>query len=196
MVMILSIAALLAGCGSLNPTAIFHGGGGALSVESLSNEAVSMRGGFQTGLYSFDGDEHITVLLYDGPIDNPTQAVTIRLLWRPQAGKTPIDPTATNATVHYVILGGEAGQAVGVYAGAGFLYPGSALGRDTMSAELWDASIKLTDSNAAFNDLLGNAKVEGGFRARRDDVGVEQAIRHLNMIIRDRLGRPRMVMAR
>jgi hypothetical protein len=190
---LLSITALLFGCGSLNPTAIMHSGGGALSVESLSNEAVSMRGGFETGLYSFDGKEHITVLLYDGPIDNPTQAVTIRMLWRPQAGRTPIDPTATNATVHYIILGGEA---VGVYAGAGFLYPGSELGGDSLSAELWDASIRLSDSNASFNDLLGNAMVQGGFRARRDDVAVEQAIRHLNMVIHSRLGYPRMVMAR
>jgi hypothetical protein len=38
--------------------------------------------------------------------------------------------------------------------------------------------------------------VQGGFRARRDDVAVEQAIRHLNMVIHSRLGYPRMVMAR
>lgn len=168
-------------------------GGGDISVASQNKRNTTLASGFSSGIYRFDSQDQMTVLLFDGPIEKPTQVCTIRLFWKPHAGKTPIDQTATNATIHYVIFAGDNRDHVGVYSGAGFVYLKSKPGVSGLRASVWEANLRLTDRNDSFNDLLGPSLLEGGFTALRDDVGVDRAMRAINSQLREQLGYPRMV---
>ena len=170
-------------------------GGGDISIASQNKRDVTLASGFSSGIYRFDSSDHATILLFDGPIENPAQVCTIQLFWQPHAGKTPIDETATNATIHYIIFAGDKRDHVGIYSGAGFVYVKSKPGSDGMRASVWEANLRLTDRNQDFNDLLGPSILQGGFTAVRDDMGVERAMRRLNRQLREQLGYPRMVEA-
>lgn len=183
------LAIALAGCGLLQG----GDGGGSLSVRSRDDQGVVLKGGFQSGYYRFDGDNAATIILFDGPADDPVQAVTMRLMWRPRAGHTPIEPTATNVTMHYVIFAPGASREVGIYSGAGYLYPKSKLGSSRFTASLWDASLRLQDASERFEDLLGQAVIKGSFTVRRDDAAMERLRHRVNLMIRERLGYPRLV---
>lgn len=183
----------LAAIGLLFVVGCASDGGGELSLRSNDDSGRVLKSGFESGLYRFDDKDHLTILLFDGPIEAPTQAVTIRLFWTPQAGKTPVDATATNATINYVIFTGDGGARTGIYTGAGFVYPKNAAGGDQLEAGVWDATLLLRDSTTGFNDLLGQAVLRGGFNARRDDAAVNSALRKLNVLVHQRLGYPRMV---
>ncbi len=167
--------------------------GGRLHIESQLDQGTILSGGFETGLYRFDGPNEVTVLLFDGPPEAPSQAMAIRMLWQPRAGRTPIDPSATNATVHYVIMS-DTGQ-MGVYGGAGYLFTHSTPGSATFSAGLWQANLSLSDQSEGFSDLLGQAIIQGSFTARRDDMATTQALRRLHQLVQQNLGYPRMVRA-
>ncbi len=171
------------------------GSGGALTIRSQDPAGAKLSGGFERGLYSFDDKNNLTVVLFDGPEENPRQAVTIRLLWTPRAGRTPIDPNATNATIHYVIFTGQDGAEVGVYQGAGYLFPRNKPGSGRLDAGLWDANLRLADRSDRFNDLLGQASIKGGFQAKRDELALNRTVRQLNVMIGQRLGYPRLVCA-
>lgn len=168
-------------------------GGGEITVTGQALERTSLRGSFTQGIYRFEDDNHATLLLVEGPIENPTQAVTIRFLWSPYPGSTPIDETATNATIQYVIFTGDGNQLAGIYTGAGFAYPSDYLGEDSIDVGVWEANLRLTDSTRGFQDLLGQALLRGSIRVHRDDTGVSSGIRTLNVLLRDRLGYPRVI---
>ncbi len=171
--------------------------GGELAVASQNEDGAALTGGFESGLYALGPDNNtLTVLLYDGPLDNPTQAVTLRMFWEPRAGKTPIDATATNATIHYVIFSQQSGDEateVGVYSGAGFFFPDSDPGDAQLNGGVWDANLVLLDQTEKFTDLLGQASLRGKLAAKRDDLATDRAIRRLNRVLRQRLGYPRLV---
>ncbi len=175
----------LAGCA--------HDSGGSLTLTSRTQTNMVVMGGFQSSLYSIDDRGRVTVLLFDGPVEQPAQAVTIRVFWKPRAGRTPVDPTATNATIHYTIFTGDRNQEVGVYSGAGFVYPIGKLGQSVLNAEVWQASLRLTDRSALFADLLGSATLEGYFTAKRDDPAVRRLLRQIHTMVTQRVGYPRYV---
>ena len=174
---------LAAGCA--NP------GGGRLSVRSLHEPVRILPGRFDTGFYRYDDRNQMTVVLFDGPPEAPRQAVTMRIFWNPRAGRTPIDRTATNATIHYVIFAGEE-KRTGVYSGAGFVFPQN-VGEERLTAGVWEANLRLRDASPGFEDLLGQALVEGEVRARLDEFAVEESLRRLNVLTRERLGYPSLV---
>ncbi len=184
-------AFLLSGCAG----AWLAGEGGRLRIESQAEPGTSLSGGFDTGLYRYDSPNELTVLLFDGPAESPTQAVSIRMHWRPRAGGTPIDPNATNATIHYIILAGAEGAEAGVYSGAGYVYPRVKPGRKRFVAGLWQANLRLDVATDGFKDLLGQALLKGSFTARRDDLETGQMLRRLNGLLHQKLGYPRLVMA-
>ncbi|MEX0776740.1 MAG: hypothetical protein WD042_13640 [Phycisphaeraceae bacterium] len=170
-------------------------GGGNLALSSQFEQGVTLESNFESGTYRFDDRNHVTVVLVDGPMENPRQAVTLRMFWEPRAGRTPIDQDATNATIHYVIFAGEGDREAGVYSGAGFVYPKDKPGGAGLSAGVWQASLIMTDRSEMFDDLLGQAKLKGTFTARRDDLATSQMIDHLNRLITQRLQYPRVVQA-
>lgn len=199
--MLILFSVVLIGCAS--PT-FLTGPGGKLTITSRVDEKVKVRTGFETGVYSLDDRNQLTMVLFDGDPKQPRAAMTVRILWRPRAARTPIAPTATNATVHYIVFrdqpveGGQDDAAApiaqaAVYSGAGFVYPYSKLGKKNMRIGVWDASLRLHDATAGFIDELGAAEVKGRFTVRRDDQAIHQLLHGLNVEIRQRLGYPRLV---
>lgn len=150
-------------------------------------------------IYRYEDDNSVTVLLLSGPRDQPDHIATLRMFWKPRAGSTPIDRTATNALVRYFEFRApaedrdEPGDTVGVYAGAGFmrLHDDPTLGRVT--GTLWDADLRLTDRSETFADRLGRAVLSGSFTADRDDAAVTTMLRDLNQRLEQGLGYPRLV---
>ncbi len=194
MQMVVTLLALMltGGCGAWT---IGEGsGGGQLSIASQSSPGTKLAGGFSRGWCSYNGKDSLTILLIDGPEDDPSQVVTVRMFWEPSPGNTPIDPTATNATIHYVIFTGQDKNQVGIYSGAGFVFPTSDPGDATLEAGVWQANLTMADRSAGFNDLLGQAMLRGDFTATNDSVAVEQAMRRINVKIQQRLGYPRQVL--
>jgi len=171
---------------------MFGGSGGELNVKSISDKNVTLRGGFESGIYTIADQNTATIILYDGPADNPSQAVTIRMFWNPHAGRTPIDPTATNATIQYVIFG-DGGKEIGIYSGAGYLYPNTTVGSDLFTGSVWQSTLRIADKTDGFDDTIGLARLEGKFTVNRDDINLTTALHALNRQVRDRLGRARVV---
>lgn len=186
-----AVAAMLSGCG--RPRLGFDRGGGQLQITSHLDQRAALRGGFQTGMYRLDGANKLTMLLLDGPPESPSQAVTIRMLWQPRAGHTPVQETATNATVHYVIFTGEADTQVGIYSGAGYFYPQSALDGSPMRGAIWQATLQLDVSSEGFRDLLGSAILKGNVKAQRDDLRTSRTLRRIHERVHATLGYPRQV---
>ncbi len=171
---------------------MFGGTGGELNVKSITGDEVTLRGGFEHGIYTVIDGNTATIILYDGPAENPSQAVTIRMFWNPQSGRTPIDPSATNATIQYVIFGDD-GKQMGIYSGAGFFYPNTELGSDRLNGSVWQSSLRISDKTDGFTDTIGQARMEGKISVDRDDLGIDAAIHRLNVQVRERLGRTRLV---
>ena len=193
LILALVLTATTTGCG--RPWLNLGRGGGTLQVTSNVDEATAvLRGNFQTGLYRLDSSNQVTVVLIDGPVESPDQAVTIRMLWPPHAGRTPVEETATNATVHYVIFPATPAEQVGIYSGAGYLFPSGDPGGSRMQADLWQATLKLDVATDGFRDLLGSATLEGRVKARRDDTGTSRTLRRIQQYLHQMLGYPRQVM--
>jgi len=176
-----------------NPFSALGGEGGSLTVRSFNDTDDATRGSFQTGIYTTADQNSATMILFDGPAENPKAAVTIRMFWNPHAGRTPIDATATNATVQYVIFD-EAGKEIAIYSGAGYFYPNNTVGSDSFTGSLWQSSLRIADKSEGFEDKIGQARIDGKFTVTRDDLAVNPALHQLNVQIKERLGRTRMVM--
>ncbi len=179
---------------------------GDLHIQSRANPQDIAIGGFDTGIYSLDGPSVLTVLLTEGPRDNLKRALIVRMFWKPKAASTPLDETATNATVQYIVFqsgsgelsdpaSGTAKKQVGIYSGGGFLYPENETGGAVLQANIWQATMSLADKSGDFQDTLGPSILRGRFNAKRDDEGIIDAVRRVNIAVSESLGVPRFVRA-
>jgi hypothetical protein len=181
-------AALLALAGGCTDT-----GRAELSLRSVADQQVQLAGRFQTGIYGFDDINHGTLILLDGPAENPAQVLIVRTLWTPRPAYTPIASTATNAQFTYVIFAGAPAREAGIYTGYGFLFPSNTLGDSTFSASIWDSTMELSDASPRFVDPLGRAILTGDMRARRDDLRTRQLLRRISVMVSGRLQYRRVV---
>ncbi|MEO0511394.1 MAG: hypothetical protein AAF108_00650 [Planctomycetota bacterium] len=94
------------------------------------------------------------------------QLTHIYMFVRPYAGRTPIDPTAANATIRHAVL---AGDESGVYVGGGFVLPSTRAASEEFRADLRGASLSLGEATPGFKDLLGSLTMNAEFRAIRDE---------------------------
>jgi hypothetical protein len=178
---------LLTGCGMI-------GTPGSLTVAGQAEQRVKLTGSFDRAFYGHDSKDNLTIILLDGPVAAPRQAAVIRMFWMPQAGATPISADATNANVHYCIFAGDnKPREVGVYTGAGFLYPKTQPGQKNFEAALWQASLQLSDRSDRFRDLLGQSILKGEVTAQRSETRVSELLHQLNVEVNKSLGYPRMV---
>lgn len=182
-----------AGCGSS-----LWSSQSALAVVSQDDTSLRLQGDFNSAYYVFDSDESVTIILIEGPEDSPTQAASIRLMWSPRAGLTPVNPDATNATIQYIVFANRRTsegffREVGVYSGAGFLFLDSTPGDSSLTASLWQADLLLADRSDRFKDLLGQSTLRGSFTAERNSAKVQALLKDLNRRVSDRLGYPRLV---
>ena len=124
---------------------------------------------FQNCAYRIDagGDIHIV-----GRHDTQAESgrVTMRqnlhvdIYWKPYPGRTPVDPTMTDALVRYVVATPEG---VATYAGTGFVFPKTTPGR-TIEVDLESARLRLETTTGSLGDVLGETHVTGKLAAKHD----------------------------
>lgn len=187
-----AIAMTTAACSAWPRLPVTDEPGALLEISSQFSPETTVANSFDTCLYRFDTDNHFTVLLINGSIEAPIQAITLRLRWRPIAAKTPITPNATNMMMRYMVFDDEQNQ-VGVYTGAGYLYLDSDPGADRLALRIWQATLRLADHSSTFSDKLIEAQFHGQIIARRDDEQVTSTLLQLNVLVTKRLGYPRFV---
>ncbi|MBL8745493.1 MAG: hypothetical protein JNK58_03960 [Phycisphaerae bacterium] len=144
---------------------------------SIRSDTAIIQPTVRTAVYRFVDQNTADVYLSDFPpntiVDRltaiegePGTIVHIHVFLAPQAGKTPIDFTASNAALKCIVL---SGRSMGVYGGGGFVLPASTLGDISFGARVREATVRLVSSREGFADRLGNGWVEGNIEARRDD---------------------------
>ena len=132
---------------------------------------------FTHAYYAWEGKQNIVLVMVDGTDEAPTSATTIRVLWRPEAGSTPIDENASNASMH--VMRFQSGHTE-VWSGAGFVYFTGTPGKTDLSAECWGADVVLQDASANVADSLGPARAEGSCVATYNPDKVAQLLRALS----------------
>lgn len=119
------------------------------------------------------------------PAELTGRIVRISMVLRPKAGATPIDATAANTTIQYLIL---SRGAVGLYSGGGFLNPGKPLGRwgsSTIAGDIRGGALRLTAASARFDDRLGPATVDARFQALADEALARRGVEKFDAIVSD-----------
>lgn len=104
--------------------------------------------------------------LESGVPGSPAHVVHMHVFLEPKAGRTPIDFTASNATITYMVL---TGSSRGVYGGGGFLLPADDIGDREYAGRIRQATLRLIESDPGFADRLGLPELQGRVVARRDD---------------------------
>jgi hypothetical protein len=152
---------------------------------------------FRSAVFAHDPRAETSFWLSDVPVEDllegrvgEGQIVHIELLWVPKAGATPMDSSATNASIRYVVI---AGGEVGVYVGAGFAEPLGPLDRSRVAISVQDASLRLAEATAGFRDVLGPAKLSGRFASRRDPEQARRLFVSVSQFVTDALGESRYV---
>lgn len=92
--------------------------------------------------------------------------VHIHLFLDPKPGKTPIEPTAANASIRYAIISN--GQ-IGIYDGAGFMLPGQKPGKGSIDGAFKAAPLRLSRATEGFSDPLTPARLDLSFDAKLDE---------------------------
>lgn len=184
---LLGLSLLAGGCGTMVPQ------GGSLETTSHMDQGVQIESRFTQAIYRHEGDNHLTVVLLDGDEANLTQAAILRMQWKPRAGRTPLDENAFNVTVQYLIFSGPQQREIGIYSGAGYLFPSDDPGDPWLNGELLQATVLLTDRSSGFADLLGQANMQGGFSARLDPQATEAWVTRLTQMASAKLAYPRLV---
>ncbi len=148
-------------------------------------------GGFSQGIYRLEDRNHLTILLYEGQLENPARLVTIRMLWKPRAGSTPVDRTATNATIHYIDF--SKGPA-GIFSGAGFMLPSDPpAGLGDLKIQVTQSTLRLADHADGYPTDPHRASLSGRATVARDDEGLMRAMHRVEQRVLERLGYPRLV---
>jgi hypothetical protein len=170
---------------------------GSLRAESLGDDPVVLNARYVAAVYARDDDDTISFFLSEVPVEDlldgditDGQVMHLELLWRPKAGSTPMDSSATNASIRHVIMvDGE----LGLYGGAGFALPQGQPGKDRMRISLRDATLRLLESTDGFADPLTPARMTGSFTAIHDPQLVRKLHWALSQVVTNALGRSRFV---
>jgi hypothetical protein len=176
------------------------GGGaatGSLRAESLGDDPVVLNARYVAVVYAQDDDDTLSFFLTEVPVEDllageiaEGQVMHIELLWRPKAGATPMDSSATNASIrHVIMIDGE----LGLYGGAGFAMPRGEPGKDRMRISLRDATIRLLESTDGFADPLTPARMTGNFTAIHDPQLARKLHWAISQVVTNALGRSRFV---
>lgn len=188
------VVAALAGCGGWTDTLTFGGPKGELAIapDTPEDKGEEIEGDFDTAVYAAEDSQTLHALLIAGPIEDPTQVAHIRMFWKPMAGRTPFDPSATNCSVRYILF--REGE-VGLYGGGGLLQPKDTPGAERFDGVLRNATLRLLDATEGFDaaPIGSNALAEGEFDAVNDRVRTLRLLRQVSQVLEDRLGYPRMV---
>ena len=193
----ISILAFVAGCSlNLPSLPVLGSESGKLTLTNQLTEEVALSTDFDRSIYMLDDKENLTVLLIKGTAQNPQQILTIRMFWKPIPAETPIDPTATNATLHLAIFGEDAtGKTTcGVYSGAGFVYLYNDPGSRKLKAGIWQANVILSDSTKGYKNTLTETLLEGKLIAIENEANFNNSLYSANDAVNKALGYPRFIL--
>lgn len=192
-----NFAAVIAICLAVAGCTWTGGTGGAIRARSLGDDPVLLQGSFKNVYFSYEPNAEASFIFSDVSLNQVSagdvqtaQVLHVQLLWDPVAGRTPMEPSATNASIRYVVI---ANGEVGVYSGAGFAIYSGKLTDKRVTLTLRDASLQLQDATAGFNDLLSPAHMTGSITAQRDNDKARQMHRAASQIVTTALGKTRLV---
>lgn len=114
----------------------------------------------------------------------------VELLWVPKAGKTAVDPTATNASIRLVIF---SGREVGLYGGGGFAWPVGTPGEQEYGVDIVGSNVTLLAATPGFIDLLSPAQLTGRLRSTLNDAQTRQMRRATSQCVSNALKRVQWV---
>jgi hypothetical protein len=118
------------------------------------------------------------------------QFLHAQLLWIPKPGNTPVDPTATNVTLRYVLI---VDGHVGIYGGAGFAWPSGTPGQTELLLQVEGSSMALLACTDGFRDPLTPAQLTGTIMLNPDGEATRRYRRAVSQIVTDSLGASRWV---
>ncbi len=174
----------------------FAAEGGEVRLEGLGTSPLALDGVLPFGAYAASEADHAFYCsdvpiedLLKGGVQNG-QFLHVQLLWLPLPGRTPVDETATNLTIRYVVV--SEGK-VGVYGGGGFAWPRGEPGKDDLTLVIEGSSLSLLAKSEGFTDLLTPAKLTGTVYAKLDAEVTRRYRRGLNQLVTDGLGATRWV---
>ncbi len=114
----------------------------------------------------------------------------VDLMWLPKAGKTAIDPAATNTSIRLVVI---AGKELGLYGGGGFAWPTGVSGEPEYGVDIVGSNVSLLAATPGFVDLLSPAQLTGRLRCRFDDAQTRQMRRSTSQLLSNALKRVQWV---
>ena len=171
--------------------------GGAVEIVGSGDTAVRLTSEFTTGTYAIEPAQ-TTVVFSDIPYEELATGTAkngrflhIEVLWRPRAGRTPVEPSSTNLSIRFVVVSnGE----VGVYIGGGFAWiDGGKPADEAIGLEITGASVSLVDKTPGFVDLLSPATLVGELGALKNAENARATRRAASQFVTNRLGHVRWV---
>lgn len=161
---------LLQSCGTVSEV-------GDVEMTSLGGTTRTLHASLGTGTYTQEAAQS-SLTLSSIPLEElesgkPVHGYVlhVNLIWVPKAGRTAVDPTATNTSIRLVVF---AGNELGVYGGGGFAWPDGAVGDPELSLELVGSNMSLLACTPGFNDLMSPASLTGTLRATLDDAATRR----------------------
>jgi len=147
---------------------------------------------FPTRAYTSTDDDTADIYLTDLSADDLTalfenpaasgvsgQIVHLHMFVRPKPGRTPIADTAISATVRYAVI---AEGRVGLYSGAGFLFPNGKPGANVLGGSITNADLRLERATPGFIDRLGPSQMSVAFNAVLDEPLADELHRRLEVM--------------
>jgi len=172
----------VAGCGFLG----FSSGSGKLTS---TGSGASLSANFSTRVYSGNEVNVADFYLTDLPAsvweqggdvsDVSGNILHIHMFIAPKAGSTPIESTASSATVRWMVL---AQGRIGIYGGGGFFTESGDVGDSGLGGTLSDASLRLVQASPGFADRLGPSVLSLSIDTKHDETvaaGIARAISSL-----------------
>jgi hypothetical protein len=176
--------------------ATFAPDGAAVSIEGLGEDPRRLDGVLPFGSYAVLPSESSLVAgdvpleeLLAGEVRNG-QFLHAQLLWIPKPGMTPVDPTATNVVLRYVIV---VDGAVGVYGGGGFAWPRGTPGEGPVTLALRGSSLSLLAATEGFVDPLTPAEMTGTIALGYDPESTRRYRRGMSQLVTNGFGAARWV---
>lgn len=169
---------------------------GSLALRSRSDTDLRLNIHADHAIYALGDKQSLTALLINGPVDNPSRVVILRVAWTPKAGATPVSKRATNAAIQTLVFidrDQPALRELGIYGGAGYVFLNDDPGERIVKGEIWDAHLNLTDRSLGFRDRLGTSTLTGSIQLRRDDQAVLQLLNRFSQQVSQTLDYPRLV---
>ena len=139
------------------------GTGSKLTVKSLDHGQTYQTQFLKAYAGRNDRGDYDVVLIKNGGVLR--HVMHVRVLWKPMKGTKLDHPTATNATIDWIITGGPDGGFV-AYGGAGFV--DLQRSGDTAKLTIRNATLSPTAREGAMQDPIGRSNVSGTVIAHAD----------------------------